>query len=151
MHSKPRPQTMYQPLEAKTFPSALSYWLACEFAHLGGPKVRELFVAEVVRLVEQFYPPRERLRPGQVLWWAVDKTDLPSDHRPMTQTRLVPVVLTLVALEDIRALAQGTPRTRVTEQIIVRLHREADAQGGVLAETDTAVLLTHSDTHISQL
>jgi Protein of unknown function (DUF1670) len=151
MHPKPRAQAMYQPLEAKTFPSALSYWLECEFGHLGGPKVRELFVAEVVRLVEQFYPPRERLRPGQVLWWAVDKTDLPSAHRPLSQTRLVPVVLTLVALEDIRALAQGTPRPQVTEQILVRLYREADAQGGVLAETDTAVLLAHSDGRISHL
>lgn len=35
---------------------ALSHFLAQEFPHLGGPKVRELFVAEVVRLVEQFYP-----------------------------------------------------------------------------------------------
>jgi hypothetical protein len=142
---------MYEPLQAKTFPHALAYWVATEFPHLGGPKVRDLFVAEVTRLAEQFYPARERLRPGQTLWWAVAKDDLPHEHHSLRQTRLVPVVLTLVALEDIQALAQRTPRTTVTERIVVRLLREAENQGGVLAETDTALLLAHSAARISEL
>jgi hypothetical protein len=60
-------------------------------------------------------------------------------------------VLTLVDLADIRALAQGLTRTQVSEQIIVRLHREADAQGGVLSEIDTALLLAYTPGHISDL
>jgi len=151
MNVQPRGKAAYSPLLAKTFPAALSQFIAGEFPHLGGAKVRELFVAEVVRLVEQFYPPRERLRPGQTLWLAVDKTERPHDHLPMADTRLVPVVLTLVAPEDIRALAGGATRTQVSEQAIVRLHREADAQGGVLAETDTALLLSYTSGHISDL
>jgi hypothetical protein len=142
---------MYGPLQAKTFPMALSHFLAQEFPHLGGPKVRELFVAEVVRLVEQFFPSPERLRPGQTVWLAVDKGDRPKDHQPMTETRLVPVILTLVAAEDIRALAQGTSRPQVSQQVIARIHQEAEAQGGVLAETDTALLLAYHDGTISQL
>jgi hypothetical protein len=126
-------------------------WLAREFPQLGGPKVRELFVAEMLRLGEHYSPARERLRPGQALWWAVDKTDYPHDHHTMAETRLVPVVLTLIALADIRALAQGVTRTQVSEQIIVRLHREADAQGGVLSETDTALLLAYTPGHLSDL
>jgi hypothetical protein len=149
MRAKSRAESMYGPLQCKTFASALAHWIACEFPHLGGPKVRELFVAEVSRLAEQFFPPRERLRPGQTVWWAVDKRDTPKDHHPLSQTRLVPVLLTLVAPEDIRALAQGASRTQVTEQVIVRIHREADVQGGVLAETDSALLLAHADGRIS--
>jgi hypothetical protein len=142
---------MYGPLQAKTFPMALSHFLAQEFPHLGGPKVRELFVAEVVRLVEQFYPPPERLRPGQTVWLAVDQRDRPKDHQPMTETRLRPVILTLVAAEDIRALAQGTSRPQVSQQVIARIHQEAQNQGGVLAETDTALLLAAADGYISEL
>jgi len=151
MRRRPRAEAMYGPLQAKTFPMALSHFLAQEFPHLGGPKVRELFVAEVVRLVEQFYPTPDRLRPGQTVWLAVDKRDHPKDHQPMTETLLVPVILTLVAAQDIGALAQGVARPQVTQQIIARIHQEAQAQGGVLAETDTALLLAASDGYISKL
>jgi len=152
MRPRPRAQAMYSPLQAKTFAVALSHFLTEEFPHLGGAKVRDLFVAEVCRMVEQFYPLPQRLRPGQTIWLAVDKTDKPKgNHRPLSQTRLIPVVLTLIAPEDIQALVQGTARTQVTQQVIARLHREAEAQGGVLAETDTALLLSHADGHISHL
>lgn len=152
MRLRPRAQAMYSPMLAKTFAVALSHFLAEEFPHLGGPKVRELFVAEVCGMVEQFYPVPQRLRPGQVIWLVVDKTDKPKgNHRPLSQTRLIPVVLTLVTREDIQALAQGTRREQVTQQVLVRLHQEAEAQGGVLAETDTALLLSHSEGHISEL
>lgn len=152
MRPRPRAQAMYGPLQAKTFAVALSHFLTEEFPHLGGTKVRDLFVAEVCRMVEQFYPVPQRLRPGQTIWLAVDKTDKPKgNHRPLTQTRLVPVILTLVSPEDIRALAQGTPQTQVTQQVIARIHREAEVQGAVLAETDTALLLARHDTSISKL
>lgn len=151
MKLQPPGQVAYGPLQAKTFPSALGELLAREFPHLGGPKVRELFVAEVVRLVDRFYPPRERLRPGQTLWLAVDKTHQPYDHLRMADTRLVPVVLTLVAPEDIRALIDGATRTEVSQKAILRMHQEADAQGGVLAETDTALLLSYTRGHIGDL
>jgi hypothetical protein len=150
MSAKSRVGEDYRPLQAKTLPALLSHWLAVEFPHLGGPKVRALFVAELLALIEHYYPPRERLRPGQTLWWAVDKTDLPQAHHTMAQTRLVPVVLTLVAADDIQALAHGTPRRQVTQQVIARLHTEADHQGGVLAEVDTGLLLAYSRGYISK-
>jgi hypothetical protein len=109
-----------------------------------------LFVAEVVRLAEQFYPAPDRLRPGQTVWFAVAKSDRPKDHQPLTQTRLVPVVLTLVDPADIQRLMKGTSRVLVTQEIIARIHGEADEQGGVLAQTDTALLLAYHDTTISK-
>lgn len=151
MGGKARASAIYSPYQAKTFPAALAQLVGQEFPHLGGPKVRELFVTEVTRLIERYYPPRERMQPGQVLWWAVDKTDRPHDHHTMAETRLVPVVLTLVTLDDIRALAQGQGRTPVSQQVVARLHLEADAQGGVLSEIDTALLLAYNPRHISDL
>lgn len=151
MNAQTRGEVAYGSLQAKTFPAALGELIAREFPHLGGPKVRELFVAEVARLVDRFYLPRERLRPGQTVWLAVDKTQQPYDHLRMADTRLVPVVLTLVAPEDIRALVEGATRTEVSQKAILRLHQEADAQGGVLSETDTALLLSYTPGHISDL
>jgi hypothetical protein len=150
MRARPRSEAMYGPLTAKTFPAALSYFLTQEFPHLGGPKVRELFVAEVVQLVEQFYPSPQRLRPGQTVWLAVAKSDRPKDHQPLSQTRLVPVVLTLVDQADIQSLMKGTSRVLVTQEIIARIHRQADEQGGVLAQTDTALLLAFRASTVSK-
>ena len=67
----------------------------------------------------------------------------------MTEMHLVPVILTLVAREDLDKLVQGVPLQEVRQQVIVRLHREADTQGGTLAETDTGLLLCQSQRVIS--
>jgi hypothetical protein len=150
-HYPPHYSSTYSPLAAKTFRAALSQLLAREFPHLGGPKVRELFVAELEEVIDRFYPPRERLRLGQVLWLAVDKRSQPHDKLSMRDTPLVPVVLTLVTPEDIYALAHGKTRTEVSQQVVLRLHQEAAAQGGVLAESDTAVLLCYTPGHIGDL
>lgn len=150
MNPKPHRERVYGPMLAKTFPNVFNHWLAEEFPHLGGPKVRELFVTEVMRLIEAYYVPRQRLQPGQTVWYAVDKTDLPHDGRSMAETRLVPVVLTLVAREDIQRLFQGVPLKEVRRYVIARLHKEAEAQGGVLAEADTGLLLNHSPTTIGK-
>jgi hypothetical protein len=88
--------------------------------------VREVFVTEVMPLIEAHYIPSQRLPPGQRVWYAVDKTDRPHHgRRSVAKTRLVPVTLTLVARED-----------KVRRHVVVWLHREADAQNGVLAEID---------------
>jgi len=147
----PHYSSTYTPLTAKTFRAALSQLLAQEFPHLGGPKVRELFVMELEQLIDRFYPPLERLRLGQVLWLAVDKRAQPHDKLSLRDTPLVPVVLTLVTPEDINALAHGKTRTEVSQQVVLRLHQEADAQGAVLAESDTAVLLCYTPGHIGDL
>ncbi len=68
----------------------------------------------------------------------------------MAEIRLVPVILTMVAREDIMHLFQGVPLPEVRQQVIARLHREADAQGGTLAELDTCLLLCQSQTAIGK-
>ncbi len=140
MKSPARAQRMYQPLQAKTFTHIFARWLAEEFPHLGGPKVRALFVDEVIQLVDTHLLTAAHLEPGQVVWYAVDKTDLPREHHRMAETRLVPVVLTLVTPPDLQQLAHGAPIPQVRQTVVARLLREAEAQGGVLAETDLACL-----------
>lgn len=150
MNAKPYYERIYGPMQAKTFPQVLQNWLADEFPHLGGPKVRTLFVTEIMQLLETYHVADQRLQPGQVLWYAVDKTDLPHDGQSMAETRLVPVILTLVTPQDIQRLVQGTSITQVRQHVFARMHREADAQGGVLAETDTSLLTAHHLNTVSQ-
>jgi hypothetical protein len=150
MNAKPHAERDYAPIHAKTLPQVLAHFLATEFPHLGGPKVRALFVTEVMQLLETYCVAAPRLQPGQTVWYAVDKTDLPSQRRSMADTRLVPVVLTLLAPDDVARLMRGESVATVRGQRIARLHREADAQGGVLAETDTSLLLGPNPRSISR-
>ena len=149
MKAKPQSACIYGPLVDKSLANVLNHWLAEQFPHLCGPKVRDLFVTEVLQLVAAHYTPSQHLQPGQTVWYAVDKTDLPHDGRPMAETRLVPVILTLVTRADIVSLLNGTPLAEVRRTVIHRLHCEADAQGGVLAESDTGLLLWQSPSTIS--
>lgn len=150
MKSPSRSQRMYRPLQAKTFSHRLAHWLAAEFPHLGGPKIRALFVEEVLKLMATHWVSADRLEPGQVIWYAVDKTDLPHDGQDMVETRLIPVVLTLITRADIRDLATGSALSQIRQEVVARVLREADAQGGVLAETDLALLFCVSPGTISK-
>jgi hypothetical protein len=148
MKAKPSTERIYGPMLDKTLPNILQQWLATEFPHLGGPKVRQLFVTELMQLIETYHVPHQRLQPGQILWYAVDKTDLPGKGHTMATTRLIPVILTLVVREDIEALFNQVPAKTVRRQVVARLHREAEAQGGVLAISDTSLLLHQSTSTI---
>ncbi len=150
MKVKPSSERIYGPMLAKTLPNVLQQWLGTEFPHLGGPKVRELFVTELMQLIDRHYVPSQHLQPGQTLWYAVDKTDFPGHGHTMATTRLIPIVLTLVAREDIEALFNQVSPPIVRRQVVVRLHREAEAQGGVLALTDSALLLHQSTATIGR-
>lgn len=150
MKTKPHQQRLYGPMLSKTLPNVLDHFLAEEFPHLGGNKIRELCVKEIMRLIEAHYVPGQHLQPGQTIWYAVDKTDKPHDGQTMANTRLRPVILTLVSQQDIEALMKGVPLLTVRRQVIARLHREAEAQGGVLAQTDSALLLHQSQATIGQ-
>lgn len=143
-------QKDYRPQLAKTFEHALLHFVTTETPHLGGPKIRQLFVQEVVRLIEAHHLMRDRIKPGQMVWYAVAKDQRPGGkHRTMEETRLVPVVLTVVASEDIERLMKGESRQELLAHIVARLHRETFEQGGVLTATDTSLILCYSRSHIS--
>ena len=138
-------QRDYSPQLAKTFEHALLHFVTTETPHLGGPKIRQLFVQEVMRLIEAHHLTQDRIKPGQMIWYAVAKDQRPGRaHRTMEETHLVPVVLTVIASEDIERLMQGESRQELLAHIVARLHREAFKQGGVLSATDTSLILCYS-------
>ena len=144
-------QKNYRPQLAKTFKQALLRFVATETPQLGGPKIRQLFVQEVIRLIETHYLRRDRIKPGQMIWYAVGRDQRPGkEHRSMEDTNLVPVVLTVIAPEDIKRLVKEESRKELLAHIVARLHREAFEQGGVLSEIDTSLILCYSRTPISE-
>jgi Protein of unknown function (DUF1670) len=138
----------YDASDRKTFKSALCHFLHTEFPATFGPMTSRLFVDRIDELYERFHPPRSRFTVGQVLWTGVAIDDPPSRNKRIEETRLVPVVLDLVAAQDIEQAKAKTLRSQTRLTKIIRLFRQAHEQGAVLGHADVSLLL---NMHISSL
>lgn len=140
---QPTPQGIpnYASCQRKTFHSALGHFLQTEFPAIFGPAVSRLFADRVDALYEQFHPPRSRLTFGQVVWVAVAASHRPAGENRIEKLPLVPLVLDLVSTQDIDDTMTPHQRLQVRSQKIVRLFRQAFAQGGVLSQADVSLLL----------
>ena len=132
---------LYGPVQAKSFPSALSAFFAAECPMLAGERARRVLVESITELVEQCYPATAHLRPGQVPWVTVRKDETASHGKRIAQTHVVTVLLDLVAPEDAARLARGSTLAQLRRDLIARLFLQADAQGGCLTHTEIALLL----------
>lgn len=134
-------ETLYRPVEKKTFRSALMHFLFEEFPNMGGPMIMELFIDRVESMIDTFYPPAKHLNMGQILWFAVAKDEKPSHGKSIENTRIIPVVLTVVNHDDISKLKSKIPLATVKKDIIARLYHQADQQAGTLSELDISLIL----------
>jgi hypothetical protein len=139
----------YQTSDRKTFKSALCHLLHVEFPGIFGPTISRLFADKIDELYERFNPPRSRFRAGQVLWTGVAIDDPPCRNKRIEDTRLVPVVLDLVAAQDIEKAKGKGPISQTRLSKIVRLFRQAHEQGAVLGHADVALLINMSVNRLS--
>jgi len=141
---------VYQSIEQKTFRSALFHFVKKEYGFIMGNLALERFCRDVEELVERYYPKKDHLKPGQMLWYAVAEDEEPSYAKRITETKMVPVVLSIVSGDDIEGMKKGTPLWEIKKRLAIRLHTEAKEQGGVLSELDTKVILKMSTSTISK-
>jgi len=139
----------YGPSGRKTFKSALCHLLHTEFPGVFGPTISCLFADKIDQLYDQFHPPRSRFKAGQILWTGVAIDDPPCRDKRIEDTRLVPVVLDLVALEDIETAKVNERRSLTRGRKIVRLFRQAHEQGALLGHADVSLLLNMSMSRLS--
>ena len=135
-------QATYGPLVAKDLHAVLRRELMEEFGfeHMG--LIADALIKRFLEILDAFTPDRVRLLPGQLLYLAVRKDQPAGFAKPMLATRLVPVRLTLIAPDDLDAIAnQRKIPSELRPQIAARLLREADQQGGTLCFADLGVLL----------
>jgi hypothetical protein len=141
----PQGHQAYDASGRKTFKSALCHLLQTEFPGSFGPQVTTLFADQVNSLFEQFHPPGDRFKIGQVLWVGVAIDDPPTRSKRIEDTKLVPVVLDLVIGQDIEDMRATGRRLKVRRDKIVRLFRQAHDQNAVLTLADVSLLM-NSDT-----
>ncbi len=118
-----------------------------EFCAMFGPVVRENIADALIDLFNSLCPESSRLKPGQIVWNALDKrTRADSEKR-----RYKPVILSLVTDDDVSMFEKGTSISTTRKNVMARMIREAYQQGAVLSTRDLSLLLVSSAAYLSQL
>jgi hypothetical protein len=126
---------------------ALVNFFAREFSGAFGPIVRENIADALIDLFNSLCPESSRLKPGQIVWNALDKrTRADSEKR-----RYKPVILSLVTDDEVSMFEKGTSVTSTRKNVMARMIREAFQQGAVLSTRDLSLLLVSSAPQLSQL
>jgi Protein of unknown function (DUF1670) len=112
-----------------------------------GPLLAQHLAEKIVQLVEKQLPPKDHLRPGQVVWNAVSLACRPDSPN----LKLVPVLLTLVDPSDIEQLETGTPTKTLAQKAIARICCEAHQQGALLSMRDIGLLCWRHSSAVSCL
>lgn len=142
----------YSPAAEKSFEAALKRLIKAEFPRLGGEKVIGLFIEELMALMEGHHLTSDRVGVGRLLWYAVAVDDPPYRHKRMSDTRMVPALLSLVTPEDIALRRCGEEgRRQRAKRVATRLLEEAFEQGGVLALADLSLITGLSTGYLSDL
>jgi hypothetical protein len=117
-----------------------------EFSGIFGPVIRENIANALIVLFDSTCPESTLLKPGQMIWNALDKnTRGDSPYR-----RYKPVILTLVCDDDINLLEKGMPIKEIRQNIIARLINEAYQQGGALSTRDLSLFYSDYSAAISR-
>jgi hypothetical protein len=118
-----------------------------EFCGMFGPVVRENIADALIVLFNSICPESSRLKPGQIIWNALDKrTRADSPKR-----RYQPIILSLVTDDDVSMFERGSPVSTIRKNIIARMIGEAYQQGAVLSTRDLSLLLVSSSPYLSSL
>lgn len=118
-----------------------------EFPKLFGPIIRAKLADELINLFEKSYTETTRLKPGQLIWNALDK----NTRGDSPNRKFVPVILSVVTPEDVEQLAKGIRPSVIIKNAIARIINEAYQQGGILSTRDISLITLKSMSRVSQL
>lgn len=130
-------QKHYESAHRHLFAAVFDRFLEQNIPLLGGPELRQLLINKIIELFDNYTIANEHLKPGQMLWIAVDK----NTRADSTKVRYRPVVLTMVTADEITDLTDGkqTPPQQLPAAT-ARILKEAYAQDALLSMRDLALI-----------
>ena len=140
----------YGPAAQKTFTGALEAFFACEFPQLAGERARRSVVQGIVEMVHRFFPATSHLRQGQTTWISVAKNEVSSYGKTITETRLVPVIVTLLAEEDAQQRRDGKRLRDIKRESVAGACLEIDQQGGCVTAAELALMFKTTPTTVGK-
>ncbi len=124
---------------------AIVNFFAREFQGAFGPVIRGNIADALIKLINEVYPETSRIKPGQILWNALDK----NTRGDSPNRRYKAVVLTIVSDEDISILEKGAKSSEIRQKVIARIINEAYQQGGILSMRDIGLIMVTRPNNVS--
>jgi hypothetical protein len=134
----------------KGLPSAIDVFLEEACPQLGGDLTREPVVKKIIELVDEYLPSSERMRQGQVLWYAVDEAESSGYGKKIEKCKTKPVIVDLLTEGDIDDMMKKVPKKDRMQKIAVRLFEQSYDQKGIFTLIDVAAILKLSEGTISK-
>lgn len=147
MITKPECVKCYASAKGRFLKPIIMNFFRNEFPKLFGPVIRAKLADELIKLFEKNYPDISKLKPGQLLWNALDK----NTRGDSPNRKFVPVVLSIVTQEDIEQLTKGIKPSVIAKNAVARIIIEAYQQGGILSGRDIALITLRNTGPVSQL
>ncbi len=140
----------YGPAAQKTFTGALEAFFVTEFPQLAGDRARRAVVQGIVEMVHRFFPATAHLRQGQTTWISVAKDEVTSYGKSIPKTRMVPVIVTLLAEDEASQRRDGRRLRDIKREAVARVCQEIDAQGGCVTAVELAIMFKTTPTTVGK-
>ncbi len=140
----------YGPQAQKTFTGALEAFFVTEFPQLAGDRARRSVVQGIVEMVHRFFPATSNLRQGQTTWISVAKDEMASYGKTIPKTRMVPVIVSLLAGDEAIQRRDGKRLRDIKREAVARICQEVDAQGGCITAAELALMLKTTPTTVGK-
>jgi len=147
MIRKPDGVRKYRTAHDRFLKPAIVNFFEREFSGHFGPIVRENIAEELVNLFDSLCPETTRLKPGQMLWNALDR----HTRADSSKRRYKPVILTVVDKNDIEMFEKQKPIPEIRKQVVARMMKEAYKQNGLLSTRDLSLILTMGAQQLSNV
>jgi hypothetical protein len=125
----------------KGFANSVKQMLTREYKFLGGDKIQDMFIHDLLIEFDKHHKDGWKLDAGQVVWWAAHKDEVPGKNKTIENTRMVPVVLSIASQEDLKLRLDGFSAREIRKFKVARILREAYEQDGVLNQADVSLLI----------
>lgn len=134
-------KSVYSSIQQKSLESMIKRELVLNYGYDNKLAIAESLAARIMQIFDDYAPDRERVKPFQVLWVAVDQYDPPAHGKTLAQTAQKTVVVDLWTEEELQALANGINPSRLLPQRVARITKQALTQEAVFIQTDLALIL----------
>ena len=138
------------PFTKKGFKAALDLFLSEQVPSLGGSLSRKPIVDYIAKMVDDYFPATERMKMGQMAWFAIDESEKAGYGKSLSKCHQRPVILDVIHETDIDDLLAGLTKKERSTKVAVRLFQQAHEQKGVLTHADVGAVMRISPSTVSK-
>lgn len=146
----------YRRLKDKNLEQLLLNRFLNNYGYEKGEITAKAIISDILKLVDDYFlvstldDDQHHIHSGQLVYMAIPVDEYPKRGKAIAQTRLMPVVLSFIADEDIEHIAHGFDSKSLRMKRLIRWVDEAFDQGALLTQLDLAMLLGVTESVVSQ-